>query len=139
MGAFEYLNSLADSDGDGLPDYWEQGHGLDPSRATSDDGPTGDPDSDGANNSAEFVADTDPKDRSSVLALSAIATGSNTVSLAWHGGRDARQFIACSPTRSNTNWVFILTNEPPTTVSNVFIRVHALQDAAFYRITAERL
>lgn len=50
-----------DSDGDGLPDWWEMLHGLDPYSADGDDGAWGDPDHDGLNNRAEYLANTDPR------------------------------------------------------------------------------
>jgi uncharacterized protein (DUF2141 family) len=53
-------SSLYDSDGDGLPDWWEQKYGLDPLDPNGDNGPSGDPDRDGLNNMAEYLAQTDP-------------------------------------------------------------------------------
>jgi hypothetical protein len=47
-----------DSDGDGLPDFWEMTHGFDPADAA--DGIL-DPDGDGLDNRAEFLAKTNPK------------------------------------------------------------------------------
>ena len=49
-----------DSDGDGLPDWWETQNGLDSGSADGQDGAWGDPDDDGLNNRAEFLAGTDP-------------------------------------------------------------------------------
>ena len=54
-----------DSDGDGLPDWWEDKYGLDPNDDGSvdpDNGPNGDPDDDGYTNDDEYDADTDPTD-----------------------------------------------------------------------------
>ncbi|MCL1920685.1 MAG: PKD domain-containing protein [Kiritimatiellaeota bacterium] len=45
----------ADSDGDGLPDWWEKLYGLDPTDPTGDNGAGGDPDMDGLSNYAEFL------------------------------------------------------------------------------------
>ncbi len=49
-----------DTDGDCLPDWWEQLYGLDPNDAAGDNGSWGDPDHDGLNNLAEYQAGTDP-------------------------------------------------------------------------------
>lgn len=50
-----------DSDGDGLPDWWEILYGLDPYDATGENGAWGDPDGDGLSNLAEYHADTNPR------------------------------------------------------------------------------
>jgi len=64
----------ADTDGDGLPDDWERLQFGDLSATAS-----GDPDGDGASNSAEFTAGTDPRSASSVLRLTAGGTASQPV------------------------------------------------------------
>ncbi|HEY3382714.1 MAG TPA: PQQ-dependent sugar dehydrogenase [Vicinamibacterales bacterium] len=51
----------ADSDGDGLPDWWERQFGLNPDSAVGDDGAAGDPDGDGVTNIEEFRAGTHPR------------------------------------------------------------------------------
>jgi hypothetical protein len=45
----------ADSDGDGLPDWWESLYGFDTLRSTGNDGAGGDPDGDGLSNLAEYL------------------------------------------------------------------------------------
>lgn len=49
---------VADSDGDGLPDWWEEANGLDPSDPSD---AALDPDGDGLANAAEFAARTSPQ------------------------------------------------------------------------------
>jgi len=49
-----------DTDGDGLPDGWEEANGMDPRDATGDEGSLTDPDADGLNTLAEYLAVTDP-------------------------------------------------------------------------------
>ena len=58
--------SLADSDSDGMPDYWETLYAL--------NDPNGDADGDGATNLAEFNAGTNPQDPASVFKLASLPT-----------------------------------------------------------------
>ena len=60
--------AIVDSDGDGLPDYWEIQNGLDPNNPDGVEGDTGDPDGDGVSNALEFLADLNPNDASDGLA-----------------------------------------------------------------------
>lgn len=49
-----------DSDGDGLPDWWETSFGLNPNDATGINGANGDQDADGKTNIQEFILQTSP-------------------------------------------------------------------------------
>ncbi len=76
-GASNGLAAPGDSDGDGLPDAWEQLHGLDARNPADADA---DLDGDGLSNRAEYLAGTLPDDPSSTLAL-AVALGPTGVRL----------------------------------------------------------
>ena len=92
-----FLRAIAytlDSDGDGLPDWWEMEHGLDPNSA--DGAGTGvsdgykDPDSDGWNNLQEFQNGTNPASFNTpppprLLSVTVDPTGTN-VTLRWQSG-----------------------------------------------------
>jgi len=54
--------AILDSDGDGLPDYWENQNHLDPNNPDGDEGADGDKDGDGISSILEFLADFNPAD-----------------------------------------------------------------------------
>jgi hypothetical protein len=76
--------TLVDSDGNGLPDEWEQKHfGSLPSK------PTDDPDGDGFDNRTEFAWGTDPTDAQSKPRLAYSITGDGQFMVSyyrWGGG-----------------------------------------------------
>ncbi|MBI3417176.1 MAG: VCBS repeat-containing protein [Verrucomicrobia bacterium] len=57
---------IADTDGDGLPDWWELAHGLNPNSAAD---AALDSDGDGFTNAQEFAADTNPQDATDSLRI----------------------------------------------------------------------
>ncbi len=72
-----------DSDGDGLPDWWEEAYGLDPFSAEGDNGAQGDPDHDGFTNIQEYQAGTDPTDPGSALRAGLSMPQAGTVTVSW--------------------------------------------------------
>ena len=58
------LGQTTDTDGDLMPNWWENHYGLDPEDATGDNGPHGDPDGDFLTNYAEWLAKSAPNNPS---------------------------------------------------------------------------
>jgi subtilisin family serine protease len=126
------LARSVDTDGNGLPDWWEQEFF---GRLTGTD-PNADPDHDRASNLAEFLAGTNPTNFNSALRLIALrAAGTNGVVLEWPGvsGRYYRLLRATNllngfNTLVRTNLpatppLNIVTDAPPASASPQFYRL----------------
>src|SRR5437660_2038241 len=77
------LGAGLDADGDGIPNGYEQSHGLDPLNAA--DANT-DNDGDGMSNLQEYLAGTDPTNSASYFHIISAATTGNDVFLTWMMG-----------------------------------------------------
>lgn len=71
MGAYEYDGTFYDTDGDTMPDDWEDLHGLDPVVEDA----SANPDTDPFDNKDEYTADTDPTDSDDWFRIAAIGAG----------------------------------------------------------------
>ena len=132
---FRIPKDIADADGDGLPDWWEQRYYGDATAAV----PANDDDGDGANNTEEFGADTHPGDSNSVLALRGLGRDTNGLSLTWTGGSRSEQYIEAGTNLSPSAgpWSVVNTNAAPTYETSS-IPIAADSELRFYRITARR-
>ena len=72
IGSYELLLATADSNGDGVPDGWYQGFGLNPVDPTIG---ANNKDNDVHSNRDEWVADTDPTDPDSFFKIESISVG----------------------------------------------------------------
>lgn len=64
--------AVGDSDGDGMPDYWENLFGLNPAVSNA---PTADADGDGVPDRAEYIADTAANNPNVYFAITAVTNG----------------------------------------------------------------
>lgn len=132
---FSIGESLVDTDGDSVPDWWAVEHFGGRTNCVANK----DSDGDGCPDAKEFFADTDPCDPSSKLTITSIRNDGATLHLGWQGGTCATQYIeACDElARSNSAWRVVFTNSPPTEVWN-FTDVPVAATSRFYRVRAAR-
>jgi hypothetical protein len=130
---------MRDSDGDGLPDFWEVAAGLNPTNAAGNDGRDGDPDNDGMNNWLEYLADTRPLDSNSLLRITEVRPEGTGIRIGWQGGTGVAQFLDCARSVSDPPpaWSPVFTNPAPTPpATNVLAPLSG--ERQFYRIRAVR-
>ena len=103
------LDPTRDDDNDGMPNGWEQSHGLDPLNAAD---ANADPDGDGMTNLEEYQAGTDPTNSASVFRITEIWPEDDDMFLTWsavghkryvlqtttgYGGSFSNNFIDLNP------------------------------------------
>jgi len=130
MGAYEYLNVLADSDHDGLTDTNELARGTSPINA--------DTDGDGSRDGDEVIAGTDPLDPLSYLRITTAEPVSDA-RLALHWSSVAARFYGLSVSTNLSAGFTELTNGlsalPPENVYTVTVDGASVQ---FYRVKVKQ-
>ena len=109
MGAYEYQVGAGaqDSDGDGMPDFWESLYFGNPTNAPAG----GNPDSDPFSNLDEYIADTDPTDSNDWLRIVAISNGLPETVYFDSSGNRLYTLMGCADLVSNV-WSNVSGNPP---------------------------
>jgi len=124
-----------DTDGDDLPDYWEQQYFSNP---TSTNNATGDFDSDGVSNADEYAAGTNPLDPNSLLKFvtqTRLTNGTHRVQ--WSSVSNRTYRVSRAPSLFS-GYTPIATNITSTPTTNTIIDSSATNSPqSFYRIELE--
>ena len=125
------LTGVADTDGDGLPDFWEIQNGLSPTNSTGIDGVAGDPDGDGFTNLQEYLAGTDPWDANSLLKIIDLAGAGRVITWNSIPGRNYQVFAT-----TNVNGAFTALSGTLTAFTNPmsFTNPAPVRPREFYRV-----
>lgn len=124
-----------DSDGDGMPDWWETQY-----FGSTAANPNDDPDGDGFKNWQEYIADTNPTNNDSHLSLS-VSLLSGRVKLDWLAGSNSWKYLqrAIAVTQTNAAWLNIWTSPPPPSPdSGSYTDLFGTNAMQFYRIKVTR-
>lgn len=123
-----------DSDGDGMDDAWEIAH-FDTLAAN----PGEDPDGDGMTNLQEFLAGTNPRDGSSLLALQAfksLTTGA--VHLVWPSAQGVRYQVEARETLEGSPWTALGAAASHPGATATLIDANPPATTRFYRVRVAR-
>ena len=132
----EVMLADGDRDGDGLPDNWETVYFGGPMNGD----PEADPDGDGENNRAEYIAGTSPVDARSNFRLSAaaMARGLPDAVLTWAGSSGRVYDLFSCASLSFPSWQVVQTSIPGSgTVHSITLQT--TNPASFYRIAVRNV
>jgi T5SS/PEP-CTERM-associated repeat protein len=132
------LNPSDDTDGDGIPNGYEQSHGLDPLNPAD---ASADNDGDGFSNLQEYLAGTDPNNSASAFRITSISQTGNNVLVTWmmgSGKTNALQVTAGAgdgsyQTNSFAN-LFIVTNTVGTLTNYLDVGGATNTPSRYYRV-----
>jgi len=134
MGCYEYVNALADSDGDGMPDGWENDSGL---NAASSNGPSANADSDPFTDLEEYIADTQPTNATSYFAVTDV-THDSPIAVHFSSSTNRLYTLKCCSNILATNWIPVPGRGPREGVGGPDLMIDTNSaDKSFYRLHVE--
>ncbi|MEM7393569.1 MAG: hypothetical protein AAF492_14585, partial [Verrucomicrobiota bacterium] len=123
-----------DGDGDGMDDNWEILH-----FGSTNALPNVDADGEGVSNLDEFIADTNPNDPTSFLAITRIVREPGGANIQWQGGTWATQILERNTDLYQPTWSSIYTSPPPTLIHGNYSDSYSItNNRVYYRIRAIR-
>lgn len=130
--------TFKDSDGDGLPDYFKIANDLEIGSGLPEDGPEGDPDTDGMSNYEEWIAGTRANDSNSFFFVKQPAASGTGMVINWDGVAGRRYTLFRSTNLHEQDWIAI--HGPVDAVADGPLNHLDPFDAGarFYRLDVER-
>ena len=121
-----------DSDGDGIPDWWENLHGLNAGNAAD---AVLDTDGDGQNNKAEYLAGTDPRNANDALRASITATVPGQMHIQFTAQANVGYTIQYKNLLTDATWLHLTDIVAQTSAHPVdYIDIPGANTKRFYRI-----
>jgi len=127
------LEPIFDSDGDGMPNWWESRYGLNSFSSSGSDGADGDLDLDGVSNFNEWIADTRANDATSFFHIETISVNSGVTTLGFQSSpiRVYQGLFTPDLNAALTNFTSFNGN------GTLMFIIHTNGDGGFYQLQAE--
>ena len=126
---FSFRIPRADSDADGLPDYWEAEYFGDLSHNGQMDS-----DRDGQSDLMELKSGSNPADSGSVLKLNGISVSGNNVTISWNSVPGKTYQVQCVTDLRERDWIDLPGTVTASGVSSFQVDVPGADSQRFYRV-----